>query len=65
MYIDFENLDFDLLKTKFSNDEYYSRVIDFLEKYLFQDYFVSHTSGSTGIPKELRIDKNREMFLRK
>lgn len=59
MYIDFENLDFDLLKTKFSNDEYYSRVIDFLEKYLFQDYFVSHTSGSTGIPKELRIDKNR------
>lgn len=57
MYIDFAELDFEKLKSEHQRDEYYSKVIDFLESYLFSDSFISYTSGSTGEPKALTIEK--------
>lgn len=59
MILDFGNIDFQNLKHTYSQDEYYSKVLDFLDQFFYSDFFVSHTSGSTGSPKEVRIDRHR------
>lgn len=59
MFIDFAELDFEKLKSDYQQDEYFAKVLDFLQTYLYTNSFVSYTSGSTGEPKALAIEKSR------
>lgn len=59
MYLDFQNLNIDALCEEYSFDSYYSSVIDFLNILSTQDSFICYTSGSTGSPNSLTINKSR------
>lgn len=61
MYLDFENLDLTCLEKKFSEDIYFSSILEFLRSFIETDSFVSYTSGSTAPPKSLVIDKCRAL----
>lgn len=55
MFIDFSAFELEKLITQYSQDEYYSKVIDFLASYYQQNKFFSYTSGSTGEPKKIEF----------
>lgn len=57
MFLDFEHLNINSLRENYAQDAYFSSVLDFLECFLVSNSFVSYTSGSTGDPKALEIDK--------
>ncbi len=59
MYLDFENFDVTFCEQKFSQDSYFQSVLDFLKLFSENDNFTSNTSGSTGIPKLISIDKSK------
>jgi len=59
VYLDFENLNLNTLRDNYAGNAYLSSVIDFVETYLEADSFISYTSGSTGDPKPLRIEKTK------
>lgn len=59
MLIDFNNLDLNSLYTEYGSQDYYRSVLDFLTIYKNQDFFHSNTSGSTGHPKSIQIEKIR------
>lgn len=59
MLIDFENLDLDSLHKEYKEDSYFSSVLDFLNDYFLQGLFHSYSSGSTGSPKEIIIERKR------
>lgn len=57
MYLDFENLNLDTIESEFRNDTYFNSVITFIRTFIDKDSFVSYTSGSTGEPKDIIIEK--------
>jgi O-succinylbenzoic acid--CoA ligase len=59
VYLDFENFDVTFCEQKFSQDYYFQSVLDFLKLFSESDSFTSNTSGSTGIPKLISIDKSK------
>lgn len=59
MYLDFENLDLDTLSAEYGRNSYFSSVISFIETILKNESFQSYTSGSTGDPKLLCVEKVR------
>lgn len=59
MFLDFEHLNLHSLRENYAQDAYFSSVLDFIESLLVSDSFISYTSGSTGEPKVLNINKNR------
>jgi O-succinylbenzoic acid--CoA ligase len=61
MFVDFEHLNLHSLRENYAQDAYFSSVLDFIESFLVSDSFISYTSGSTGEPKALNIDKNRAL----
>lgn len=57
LILDFQNRCWDtFLFQKFSNP-YFIEIQDFLRAYLYHDSFLTRTSGSTGIPREVRLSK--------
>lgn len=59
MFLDFEKIDVKTLQAIYANDTYFSSVLSFVEQYISQPSFTSFTSGSTGVPKEIVVEKHR------